>query len=78
MKPLRNLVHKNGLQSLDRRREEIFAAFLVNPGQVTELNGFGFLVFILLEYAEMAFRMVWTVSLADDRIDARVSIEVLL
>lgn len=76
--PLIHLFHKDSPQSLERRREEIFTTSLVNPGQVTKLQGVKLRIFTSIEDVESAYRMVMAVSLANDRIDARVIVEALL
>lgn len=66
-KPLWHLFHEDGFQSLERRREEIFTSFLLNPGQVTEFQLIRFLIFIV--DTESAPLIGWATSLANDRID---------
>lgn len=73
-KALRLLVHKNSPQSLERRREEIFATFLFNPWHVTE---FKVMVVVSIVDTECPVITDSGIFLANDRIDTRTMLDTL-
>lgn len=75
---LQLLFRKSGLQCRDRRREEIFTTFLINPWEIAELEEMGMLIGRVIEDADMTLCMVWTIPLANERVDARAFFDTLV
>lgn len=75
---LQLLLRKSGLQCLDRRREEIFTASLINPWEVTEFEEVRMIIVRFIEDTDMTFRMVWAIPLANESIDTRAFVDILV